>query len=167
MEKHRSRLDKIWKGIKLLTAFMGMIVPVYLLARLQQSCINQWKDQAEKNKELFLIMDQWTNIKQEGKGLEEYFIKNNYQKIAIYGMDYIGCRLVKELRETQVEITYGIDSNRGNVCPDIPLLTVRDDLLNVDAVVIAALGEFDSACDMLSMKLDCPMIAIEDILNEI
>lgn len=155
------------KSFKLLAAFTGMGIPAYFFIRLQQGCIDQWKEVADKNQELFLVMDQWLRIKQEGKNLEQYFIKNHYQTIAIYGMGHLGQHLARELRDTEVEIAYGIDSNCGHICSDITKMTVDDDLPEVDVVVVNALGEFDAAYEVLSAKLGCPIVAIEDILNEI
>ena len=51
--------------------------------------------------------------------------------------------------------------------PDIKILTVEDDLLKLDAVVITIVDRFDTICDVLSEKLNCPVIVIEDILNEV
>lgn len=155
------------KSMYLLGMLFGITIPIYFIAKLQQNCIDQWKEQADKNSGLFLLMDQWVNIKQKGKNLKDYFLKNNYEKIAIYGMGRAGQRLVEELRNTEIEVLYGIDSDINNIYSDINLVTVEDDLQRVDAVVVTALGEFDAVYDILCEKMDCPMIAIEDILNEI
>lgn len=163
----RLKTFKMRKGSKMLTAFIWMSIPAFFLTKLQQGCIDQWKEQADKNQELFLVVDQWLSVRQDGKRLQEYFVKNNYHTIAIYGMEHLGRHLVKELRNTEVEIAYGIDTNCSNIHSDITVVTLKDDLLKVDAVVITALGAFDAIYETLSVKLDCPIIAIEDILNEI
>lgn len=115
----------------------------------------------------FMLMNQWTRIKQEGKNLDEYFIRNNYMKIAVYGMGYIGTRLVKELRESEIEIVYGIDRNAKNLYADIRLITVDEKMADVDAVVVTFTDEFNDICEMLSKRMDCPVISIDDIVNEI
>ena len=155
------------KSIKLLGAFIWIGIPAYFLARMQQGSIDQWKELADKNQALFLVTNQWLSIKQDGKRLREYFIKNDYHTIAIYGMGDLGQHLVKELSDTEIKIAYGIDNSCNNIYSDITRLKMEDDLLKVDAVVITITDRFDSICDALSEKLDCPMIAIEDILNEI
>lgn len=146
---------------------LGAGVASALMIRLQQGCINRWKSAAEKNRGIFLLMDQWIYIKQEGKNLADFFTKNKYKRLAIYGMGYVGKRLVKELKNSGVEIVYGIDRNAAGIHSEIKLLTVNDSLLNVDAVVATSIGEYDVICDALSGKLDCPVIAIEDIINEV
>ena len=46
----------------------------------------QWKESSRKNRSQFILMKQWIDIKQENKKLKDFFVKNNYQHIAIYGM---------------------------------------------------------------------------------
>ena len=147
--------------------FLGGSVGSIMMLCLQQKCINKWKKTAQKNRGLFRLMDQWTKIKQEGKHLDTYFIKNNYKNIAIYGMGYVGIRLVKELKESQVKIVYGIDRNADNIYSDIKVITMDEELSKVDAMVVTVIEDFDEVCELLSEKVDCAVIAIEDIINEI
>ena len=46
------------KIVKLSAAFMGMGIPAYFLARFQQGCIDRWKEQADRNQELYWVLDQ-------------------------------------------------------------------------------------------------------------
>ena len=155
-------------GYKILVCFLLVIEIISLLfIKLQQNCINTWKKTAEKNQGLFMLMNQWARIKQEGNGLEAYFIKNNYKRIAVYGMSYVGVRFVKELKDSEVEIVYGIDKNADNIHSEIKMVTMDDELLSVDAVIVTLLAEFDEVCSLLEKKVNCPIIAIEDIVNEI
>lgn len=141
------------------------VIPSILIMKLQQNCINRWKEQAGKNRGLFLLMDQWIRIKQDSKNLEIFFLKNKYRRVAIYGMSYVGLRLVKELRHSEVEIAYGIDRNASNIYSDIKLLTMDNNLPNVDAIIVTAISGYDDIRDALSKRVDCPIISIEDIFN--
>lgn len=143
------------------------VISSLLIMRLQQSCINHWKTLAAKNRALFILMNQWVNIKQEGKSLRSYFIKNNYRRIAIYGMGEIGAHLVKELKNSDIEVLYAIDRNARNIHSDVKVVTIDDDLLTADAIVVTLTGCFDEIFDALSKRVSCPIISIEDMLNEI
>lgn len=161
-------MSRIKNKYQLVIGFLtGMGMAGFLCLESQQNCINRWKELAEKNRGLFLLMDQWVKVKQEGKKLEEYFIKNDYKKIAVYGMSYVGVRLVKELENSEIEIAYGIDRNAANIYSQIKLLTVEDELPDVDAVIVTLVGGYDKVFDMLISRLGCPIIALEDIVNEI
>ena len=79
----------------------------------------------------------------------------------------MGLRLVKELKNSEIEIAYGIDRNAANIYSEIKLVTIEENLPDVDAVVVTLVDGFDKVRDMLSKRLSCPVIAIEDIINEI
>ena len=79
----------------------------------------------------------------------------------------MGKRLVKELKRTEIEVVYGIDRNAADIFSEIELVTMDDDLEDVDAVVVTLVDEYDTVCDILSQKVKCPVIAIEDIINEV
>lgn len=153
--------------IRRLGKLTGFIALIWFITKCQQKCINLWKNNAEKNRAKLILMNQWVNIKQEGKKLESFFLKNGYKKIALYGMGEVGERLVKELKDSEIEIAYGIDRNAQQIYSQIDLLTMEDNLPQVDAIVITAVGEFDDISRALQVKMECPVLAIEDIVNEI
>ena len=154
------------KSVKMIVGLMGVGVPVYLAGRWQQKCIDRWKEEARKQSAMFLVMNQWINIKQANRNLEEYFLKNGLKKIAIYGMGAMGQQLVKELKDSSVETVYGIDQNSDKIFAGIRVVKMDDELANVDAVVVTVIKGFDAIREAILGKLNCPVIAIEDILNE-
>ena len=112
-------------------------------------------------------MNQWIGLKQDNQQIETYFQKNNYQRIAVYGMGFVGMRLIKELRNTNLNIIYGIDQNAANISSDLKLLTLEDELPEVDVIIVTVLGSFQEIYDKLSTKIKCDIVAIEDIINEV
>ena len=125
-----------------------------------------WK-LSNKHLGLFLMMNQWVKVKQEGKNLSSYFQKNGYKKIAIYGMSYAGETLVDELKNSSIIVAYGIDQKAGSIYADIDIVSMDNNLEEVDAVVVTAIAFFDEIEQKLSERLDCPIISLEDILYEI
>jgi hypothetical protein len=128
---------------------------------------NKAQGYADKHLALFLMMTQWVKVKQEGKNLAEYFEKNGYKKIAVYGMSYAGETLLDELKDTDVKVAYGIDNNADSIYADVDVITMDDDFEEVDAIVITAITFFDEIEEKLSEKADCPIISLEDILYEV
>ena len=125
------------------------------------------KGYADKHLASFLMMNQWVKVKQEGKKLSTYFEQNGYKKIAIYGMSYAGETLVDELKDTGIEIVYGIDKRADSLYADIDIISIDDLRDDVDAIVVTAITFFDEIEEMLSEKVDCPIISLEDILYEV
>lgn len=113
---------------------------------------------------LFHMMDQWVQVKQEGKNLASYFEKEGYKRIAVYGMGCAGKTLVSELEGSGVEVAYGIDRRADAIYADIDVFSVDDPLEEVDAVVVTAITFFDEIEEKLSEKMDCPIISLEEIL---
>lgn len=122
---------------------------------------------ANKHLALFKMMNQWVKVKQQGKNLASYFEENDYKKIAIYGMSYAGETLLEELKDSGIEVAYGIDANARSIFANTEVVTMDDYLEEVDAVVVTAITFFDEIEEDLSGKMDCPIISLEDVLNEI
>lgn len=129
--------------------------------------IEKWKNMSDKHLSLFLLMNDWMRIKQEGKQIKEYFDKNGYQSVAIYGMSYIGERLLDELRTAGIEVKYGIDRNADSVYVDLDVYSPDDTLMEVDVVVVTAICFYDEICNVLDGNVRCPIVSFEDILYEI
>lgn len=135
--------------------------------KLMGDKINVWHSMSDKHLALFLMMNRWVRVKQEGKMLVTYFEKNNYKKIAIYGMSYVGETLADELNNTAVKVAYGIDKNADKIYAEFDVVSPEDKLEEVDAVVVTSITFFDEIEAILEKKLDCPIISLEDILYEV
>lgn len=128
------------------------------------------KEMAEvqaKVHELYMAFDQWLQIRQEGKTLVEYFTKNGYKTVAVYGMKELGERLCDELKGSEVTISYAIDKNADSIYADVDVVTPDEELAPVDVIVVTAITYFDEIEEMLSAAVDCPIISLEDILYEV
>lgn len=129
--------------------------------------IQNKQQMSDKHLALFLMMNQWVKVKQEGKNLASYFEKREYKKIAIYGMSYAGETLISELKNTGIEIAYGVDQKADTIYSDIEIAAMEDSLEPVDAIVVTAITFFDEIEEKLSKKVSCPIISLEDILYEV
>ncbi len=150
-----------------LSAVMGIVIGARITCNKILEKQNQEKKMSDKHLKLFLMMNQWVRVKQEGKNLSEYFKEETYKRIAIYGMSYAGETLINELKNTEIEVVYGIDKNADYIYSDMDVFYVDDDLEKVDAVVVTSISFFEEIKEQLSGKLDCPILSMEDILYEI
>lgn len=116
---------------------------------------------------LFLMMNEWVKVKQDGKNLVSYFEKNGYKRIAIYGMSHVGKILLGEINGTSIQVAYGIDQNADEINAEIDILSMGDDLEPVDAVVVSSITFFDEIKEKLGKKIKCPIISLKDILAEV
>lgn len=82
-------------------------------------------------------------------------------------MSYAGETLVDKLKDTGITIAYGIDKNADSIYADVDVVTMDDSLDKVDAVVVTSITFFDEVEEILSRKVDCPILSLEDILYEV
>lgn len=154
-------------AISVLSTITGAAAAAGLVGKIQGEKLKKAQKMSDKHLALFLMMNQWVKVKQEGKNLSSYFEKKGYREIAIYGMSYAGEALVDELKDTGVKVAYGIDKKANTIYADVDMLSVDDSMESVDVVVVTAITFFDEIEEMLSGKIDCPVISLEDILYEV
>lgn len=162
MKKDLSIIVKVLGGM-----VIGLTIGAMETKNVLKKDIGLKQDLSEKHLEMFLIMNQWVKIKQEGKCLQEYFKKNDYKTIAIYGMSYIGERLLEELKGSSIEVKYGIDKCADGIYLDIDVVTMDKDLEPVDVVVVTPIHYFEAIEGELIKKIDCPIISLEDVLYDL
>ena len=156
------------KGVvSILSMLAGAAAGAGAVGKIKGDKLDKAQKMSSKHLALFLMMNQWVKVKQEGKNLSKYFEDNGYKRIAIYGMSYAGETLAEELADTEVEIRYGIDQKCESIYANFNIVSVEDELEEVDAVIVTAVTFFDDILEKLSQKLDCPVISLEDILYEI
>ena len=153
--------------ISFISGISGVIAGAGIISKFMGKSLARSNNMSDKHLALFLMMNQWVAVKQEGKNLALYFEKNEYKKIAIYGMSYAGETLMDELKDTGVIVAYAIDKNADSIYADVDVMSMDDELESVDAVVVTAITFFDEIEENLSEKMDCPIISLEDILYEV
>lgn len=153
--------------ISVLSALAGAAIGAGAMGKVTAEPLRKVKSMSDKHLALFLMMNQWVKVKQEGKDLSEYFEKNGYKKIAIYGMSYAGETLLNELRGTGIEVVYAIDRNADTIYTEVDIVSMEDDLKEVDAIVVTAITFYDEIVKELSDKVKFPIISLEDILYSI
>jgi hypothetical protein len=151
----------------MISALIGAVAAATAVGRTMGKNTQKAQGYADKHLTLFKMMDQWVRIKQEGKNLSTYFESNGYKNIAIYGMSFAGETLIEELKNTDIKVAYGIDKNADSIYADVDVVSADDDLMDVDAIVVTAITFFDEIEEMLSEKVDCPIISLEDVLYEV
>lgn len=151
----------------LTSAVVGAVAGGVAAKSVSSKKIKQMKESGAKLYELYMAFDQWLQIHQKGKTLVEYFEQNKYKTIAIYGMKELGERLYDELKGSNIKVNYIIDKNADQIYADVDVITPDKKLEPVDAIVVTAIFYFDEIEEMLSEKVDYPIVSLEDILYEV
>lgn len=125
------------------------------------------KQLADKHLALLIMMCDWMRTKQEGKSLVDYLKGKGYKRVAVYGLSYVGERVLDELRDNGIEVVYAVDKKTDPVYFDIEICRPEEDLEEVDAVIVTAITFYDDIKTMLEEKLQCPILSLEDIIQEL
>lgn len=156
------------KGIiTIVSSVAGLILGASAAGKMTGNKVVNFRNASDKNFAMFRMMNQWVRVKQAGKNLASYFEANNYKRIAVYGIGAVGETVLNELKGTNVTVAYGIDRNADAIYTDVDVVTIDDNLAEVDAVVVTVITLFEEIESQLSAKMDCPIISLEDVLYEI
>ncbi|MCI8769707.1 MAG: hypothetical protein HFH73_00955 [Lachnospiraceae bacterium] len=117
-----------------------------------------------KFKGYYSLLVQWFELRQKGKKLEQFFIENGYQVIAIYGMGELGKCLYEELKDIQgVEIKYGIDQESA-YCGELEIRSLDDLLPDVDAIIVTPIFAYNEIEEILRQKTHSSIVSLDDVL---
>ncbi len=125
------------------------------------------KRRVDKFVDYFNILNQWLYIKNNKKSILEFFNNNNINKIAIYGMGELGNRLYEELRDTNIEIKYAIESKKIRLHVNLDVYLVSENLSGVDAIIVTPTFAFDEIKQELIKKVDCQIISLSKVIFSI
>ncbi len=153
--------------VSVLSGIAGITAGAGAVGRVLGKQLSIQTELSNKHLALYMLMNQWVQVKQDGKVLAGYFEENGYKNIAVYGMNFVGQTLCKELANSSVEIKYAIDKNAENIYADCEVITMEDNLEEVDAIIVTPIYYFDEIEEKLAEKVDCPIISIADIIYEI
>lgn len=154
-------------AISVLSALAGALAGAGAMGKTEGDKRKKAEKLSGKFSAMFHMMNQWVKVKQEGKNLSSFFERNGYKKIAVYGMSYVGETLLGELRDTGIEVAYGIDKRVLSSRLGIQIVTPDNLPGGVDAIVVTAIDFFDEIEEMLKEKVKCPILSIEDIVFEV
>lgn len=115
--------------IAVLSMLMGVAAGAGAVGKAKGDELRKAKELSSKHLDLFLLMNQWVKVKQEGKNLSLYFERNGYKKIAVYGMSYAGETLVNELKDSNTKVVYGIDQRADSLYADIDIVSMDENYL--------------------------------------
>lgn len=145
----------------------GVISGYILQKRKYMKLIRSYRELADKHKDILVLLDQWLEKRQNNIVLVDYFKRYNYKNIAVYGMSFVGRRLVNELKDSDINIKYVVDKNANYIHTDLKVYRMEDDLPAVDAIIVTPITYFSTIKEELKGKLNCPIISAEDLIYEI
>lgn len=164
MDKRRNQW--IFGGI-ITGAFAGVCCIHRKYMQKQKRILMEKQMYIKKNLSMFKLMNEWMRKKQQGKSIYSFFQRNQYRRIAIYGMGDMGERLYDELYGTGIEVAYGIEQQKRGQYRELKILSLEDDLEQVDAVVVTAFYYFVEIAEKIKGIPNKKILDLEDIIYDL
>lgn len=121
-------------------------------------------DMLSRYKEYYDLLSQWLIIKNKNMSFKEYFIKNNYKSIAVFGMGILGERFCEELKGSEIKIEYIIDQQADCIYSEYPIRTIDKKIEEVDAIIVTATYAFENIKKELEKRTNIPIISLKSII---
>ncbi|MDE6567751.1 MAG: hypothetical protein K2K70_08485, partial [Lachnospiraceae bacterium] len=115
-----------------------------------------------ENHDKLLVLLKWVDVYQNSLKIGDYLWQKGIKTIAIYGMGYLGRLLLNELKNSNVQVQYGIDRRAGNIVTSIPVVKLDEVKEEVDLIIITAPVRYNE----LRPYLNFDMVSLEDLLVE-
>lgn len=153
--------------ISVVSAVTGAAIGAGALGKVIAGETGKAQAMSDKHLALFLMMNRWVEVKQDGKNLADYFRKMGYKDIAIYGMSYAGERLLRELEGSDIHVKCGIDQKADEIYSKVDIITLDETIPQVDAIIVTSVYFFDEIKEKLETLTDKPVVSLEDVLYEV
>ncbi len=112
------------------------------------------------------LLERWLTVHEEGRTLSDILAQREIFTIALYGMGKIGKHVINELKGSSITVVYAIDRAKSGLYDSIVVKRIDDTLPKVDAVLVAAVYDFDEIEETLRKYVTYPIISLEEILYE-
>lgn len=149
---------------------LGEYLPTLLgektILQYEESRVRGLMEASGKYQTLFRFMAQWISFIQKGMCMKNYFESHKYRHIAVYGLGLIGECFVQALKGTSIEIAYAIDRDANKMTGDVRLVLPDSVLEQVDAIVVTAITDILEIRKCLNGRMDCAVVSIKEILDE-
>lgn len=125
--------------------------------------LDKCRKTADRYFKIIKLMDKWIEHYQNNKSISEYFNRNNFKTIAIYGMGDVGWRLFRELVKSDIKVSFGIDRKKNIVFPGLKIVDWTEEWEMVDVIVITPFYEFQSISKEIKKKCGYKTISVEEL----
>lgn len=112
------------------------------------------------------LLHQWIILGESGITLEKILKRKGYRSIAIYGFADIGKHVYRALENSDIKVCYGVDLRQNGQYEKIMVKKPDDDLESVDVMIVTALMDYEEIKKSLEVRLDFPIVSLEEILYE-
>ena len=120
-----------------------------------------------KRESLLETYERWVDKLISGKKIAQFLMKNNYHKVAIYGVGRIGKHLLIEFQRSGIDVVYVIDQNisrHTSYFEGIPCYSMESILPYADMVIVTVSSAAEGIKVELRKRVPYQIESMDDIL---
>lgn len=120
----------------------------------------------DKFKKFFSVLDLWLKLRDNGETVAGYFQKHGYKRIAVYGVARLASHLTAELKDSEIEVVYGIDRRADFLYAAFPIYGLEDVWEPVDVIVVTPVYDYENIKKELEQKGNYNVVSLEEVIRE-
>jgi hypothetical protein len=147
--------------------FAGFVLVVFRISSNKAIALARKasQHQREKYEAYYHLLASWMRLRISGRTLAEYFADHQFKTVAIYGLGRLGVCLREELRQSGVDVRYGIDLRAQHFSYlDIKVVSPDSPMEPVDVVVVTPFFEAGKLIEDLQGRSPSRIITLRDIV---
>jgi hypothetical protein len=114
----------------------------------------------------YRLLASWMTLRNRDRTLAEYFTDHHFTSVAIFGLGRLGMCLLEELRNSNIDIRYGIDRDVAHLSYlDLRVVSPESPIEPVDVIVVTPFYECGKLITELQGKTSSAIITLEDIVG--
>ncbi|RKI88680.1 hypothetical protein D7V94_18980 [Parablautia intestinalis] len=125
---------------------------------------NRLLKEVERYQKCYQLLNRWLLLKEKNFRLAEFFIKESYKKIVIYGFAAMGAHLYEELKDTSIEIVCAIDRRFGLKHWQLEVLSPEENIPECDVIVVTVIQGAELIVKELQLRTDKPVITLWSVI---
>lgn len=162
------QLEKIvW--LPFIVLFLSISAVILHLKNKMNLLKNREYIKGESNYESEKLLIFWMDKKRKEKDIAFYLKKKGIERIAIYGMAWMGVLLFYELKDTDITVVCGIDRIKKDLNTNLEILRPEEFDIDVDAIIVTPIYYFSDIYDILVKKVGkkTKILGLDEIIYNI
>lgn len=143
---------------------VGFLVGAYCIGEYSGKLLEKKQKTISELYEDKKFLSDWLEMKTNGRTMAYYIRNKGYREVAIYGMGFLGRRLLDELMDTEVHVKYAVDKSADWISDMVEVKKPSDVLEHVDAMIVTAVPFYDEIRANLCDKVNFPIVSIKEFL---
>lgn len=126
----------------------------------------RYKNALRKSEHIVELYNRWLIKERQGKKISDFLEYYGYVNVAIYGLGHLGKALYYDLRDSKIDVKYGIDKNKKINVENMEVYHSCEAIEKVDAIIITSIFACEEIEREYGDKLPGVVLSIEDIIDE-